>query len=70
MVCKKRKRKNVTDKWTCNSWEECVGHAPLPTPGNFEMFEIWQDVTSQIKVSMGGPTGFDLLAVKEVVTRI
>lgn len=31
------------------------------------MFEVWQDVTSQIVYSAAGPTGFDVMAVKEVV---
>lgn len=66
-LCKKAKEAKRTDKWTCKTWEECKSHPPMPTAGNFEIFEIWESILGCVKHSGMGPVGFDLLAVKEVV---
>lgn len=66
-MCKKAKEANNKDKWTCKTWAECKSHPPLPTANNFEVFEIWDRITSCLKSSANGPDGFDILAVREVV---
>ena len=66
-LCKKRKEAKNTDKWTCKTWEECYDHPPIPTPGNFDIFEVWDQVVGCVKGSGLGPSGFDILAVREVV---
>jgi len=66
-LCKKAKEAKNTNRWTCKTWEECKSHPPLPTARNFDIFEIWDRVTSCLKSSMNGPEGFDILAVREIV---
>jgi hypothetical protein len=66
-ICKRAKEAENHEKWTCKTWEECKSHPPLPTAGNFDLFEIWEDVVGCVKSSGMGPSGFDILAVKEVV---
>ncbi len=67
-LCKKRKEAgNEKNQWVCKTWEECTSHPPVPTPGNFDIFEIWDLVTDCLETSGVGPSGFNILAVKEVV---
>jgi hypothetical protein len=48
----------------CTGPNECVGHAPYPTPGNFPIWEMYSDLMAQAKSGMGGFEGFDYVAVK------
>lgn len=59
----KGKKVRVT-AFICSGPSACVGHPPFPTPGNFAIWELWNDIMDQTKTGLNGFEGFDFQAVK------